>query len=97
MPFKYVKVEETLLPNGEYNHEAQMRNNAVLSDGVKGIECIGSRYPTQGERMDYAQFIPWGCHLSTVETYENGAKNFYVHEGHNDKNVGYLIYRPMGA
>jgi len=94
MPFKYVKVAETLLPNGDYSHEAQMLNNAVLREGVRS--CTGSRFPTFGEKQNYTQFIPWGCFLSSVEVYDNGAKNFFVKENHTDKIVGYLVYRPLG-
>jgi hypothetical protein len=70
-------------------------NNEVLRDGVESVKVLEARRPTLGEDMDYTPFIPWGCFLSSVEVYANGAQNFFVRtiaEGHME---GYLIRRPL--
>jgi hypothetical protein len=53
-------------------------NGEALAEGVKGVSCLEARRPTLGEIIDYTPFIPWGCFLSSVEVYANGARNFYV-------------------
>jgi hypothetical protein len=71
-------------------------NGEALAEGVKGVSCLEARRPTLGEIIDYTPFIPWGCFLSSVEVYANGARNFYVRKTDGEQvKVGYLILRPL--
>jgi hypothetical protein len=71
-------------------------NGDTLAEGVRGISCVEVRKPTDGERLDYTPFLPWGCFLSSVEVYANGARNFYVRAMYdNGATAGYLIIRPL--
>jgi hypothetical protein len=90
-PFRIV-TDET--PEGEANCN-RVYNNALLSDGVKGLKCVNSRPPTNGERIDYETYCPYGSMLTWCEMYENGSANFYVREKLSGSVIGVLTIRPM--
>ena len=99
MPFKYVAIKDT--KNGA-DGDACAFNSALLAEGVQGVECVEARRPTSGETLDYTPscniypVIPWGCFLSSVEVYANGARNFYVRKTQGEQvMVGYLLIRPL--
>jgi len=73
----------------------QAYNRSILAGGVIGVECVAVRPPTQGERIDYEQFAPYGSMLSSVEEYANGAKNIYVRTKLEYKQIGVITVRPM--
>ena len=85
MPFRYHELTPDIKSNGE-----------ILAEGVRGISCTELRAPTLGEIIDYTPFIPWGCFLSSVEVYANGARNFHVRRTAGEQiKMGYLIFRPL--
>ena len=63
MGFRYVEIKDT--KNGT-DTDALSFNRKLLSDGVKGVDCSYVGECSAGERIDYTQFAPWGCYLSSV-------------------------------
>lgn len=91
MPFRYVEIKDT---KEGTDADACLHNGKLLAEGLRGVECSYVGECTIGENIDYRQFAPWGCYLSSVERYANGAKNFFV-KNREDKIVGYIIVRPL--
>lgn len=69
-------------------------NNTLMAEGVRGLACLDVRPTTLGEKIDMLSFIPAGCHVSSVEVYENGAANYRV-RNQLEKVIGVLTFRPL--
>jgi hypothetical protein len=90
-PFQLIESTET----SEDVCKMQAHNRSILADGVIGVSCVAVRPPTNGERIDYEQFAPYGSMLSSVEEYANGAKNIFVRTKLEYKQIGVITVRPM--
>lgn len=74
--------------------EARAYNRSLLAENIKGIPCVDIRLVGKNEEVFYSQFIPFNCHIYTVEEYENGALNLFVRDMEN-KVVGVVLSRPL--
>jgi hypothetical protein len=92
MPFKYVAFEDT--DNG-LNGDACFRNNKLLIAGLSEVDLIKVVDAPRGFCVDYQNYIPWGAHFGTLEKYDNGAINAFVHDSKTDKIIGFLCFRPL--
>lgn len=88
--FKMVQ-DNTPEPEAE---EMRRYNRSLLSEGVKGVECLAKRYTTPGERLDYIVYAPLDSMLTNIEIYANGSKNIFVHNSRS-KISGIITVRPL--
>lgn len=90
-PFKVITKEMT----DEDAFPCMQFNRRILAEGVKGLACLDVRPVTRGERLDYEQFAPADCMLSSVEVYEDGSMNIFVRNKLSYIQVGVIIVRPL--
>jgi hypothetical protein len=69
-------------------------NNDLLRNGVVGLPCLDIRPTYLWEKVDLISFVPAGCHVSSVELYEDGSANYFVRNS-LEKVIGVLLYRPL--
>ena len=96
MPFKYQPFK--VVTNEMSDKEAfpyMQYNRSILAEGVKGLACLDVRPVTRGERLDYEQFAPAGCMLTSVEIYEDGSMNIFVRDKLRYLPVGVITVRPL--
>ena len=95
MPFRYIpfKVVTDEMTDEEAFHFIQY-NRHLFGIELKGVACLDIRPVTRGERLDYEQFVPSGCMLTSVEIYENGSMNIFVRDKLHYYAVGVIVVRP---
>ena len=67
-------------------------NRAALADGVVGVRCT-SVGPLEADDVGVVRNPVLGLYVSSVEKYENGAKNMYVKRVPGKPAVGFIRVR----